>query len=428
MKRHATRLNPFRATTKQIQETTLQSELESMIAPSKSSSSKDTTPLQDIELDIERTPSSYFRRGSSHGIQEVLTEVENQAEKRIIDGFSEINFTLGVTNCFVITYMFAAFPQHLWIIYIFEALIFFPLKARFLIKSKPLNQILYFLDYCWVMNIAGLVALLVVFWGKDAVSEAVRKHVFLAAYGTSCGPLFGSTAVLPFISLIFHHLHSITSVFIHFYPPLLFYILRWNQDLVLQSWPDTFRLDHDISFFPNSTHSFMDTVFGNTMIAYLIWFVPYSAWIITVGMDLPRSSRKKKDKNGEPRKPIYDTVFHANHRNGNCVAMGKVFWGRSEEESKRQNAQNDFEMRDLIVYLVVHFLLAMTSVVVLAYPCYLSKYAHGTFLIILLVACTWRGAKRYTYYSTAMYSRIIRSKFNDQLLALGGEQEIIHEG
>jgi hypothetical protein len=80
------------------------------------------------------------------------------------------------------------------------------------------------------------------------------------------------------------------------------------------------------------------------------------------------------------------------------------------------------------VYLVVHFLLAMTSVVVLAYPCYLSKYAHGTFLIILLIACTWRGAKRYTYYSTAMYSRIIRSKFNDQLLALGGEQEIIHEG
>lgn len=83
---------------------------------------KDTVQamIQPEPPDIEKSPSQHFRHGSSDAIRKVLNEVENESRKRVKDGFSEINFTLGVFNCFIITYMFAAFPQHLWIVYILE--------------------------------------------------------------------------------------------------------------------------------------------------------------------------------------------------------------------------------------------------------------------------------------------------------------------
>jgi hypothetical protein len=49
------------------------------------------------------------------------------------------------------------------------------------------------------------------------------------------------------------------------------------------------------------------------------------------------------------------------------------------------------------------------------YPCYLSKDAHGSFLVVLLIICTYRRLKRYTYYCTAIYARIVRSKFDHHL-------------
>jgi hypothetical protein len=215
-----------------------------------------------------------------------------------------------------------------------------------------------------------------------------------------------------------------TSVFIHFYPPLLFYILRWNADEVLAAWPNMFHLDHDIEFF--SSNAFVGTVFGNTIIAYLMWYIPYCIWIFSVGLDLPRQTRQKTGADGKPRSAKFDTVFHTNHRKGNCIAIGKLFWGRPVEESKKQIANNDFELRDLVAYMILHFIAAVTSILILAYPSYLSKYAHGTFLVILLIITTWRGAQRYTYYSTEMYSRLIKSKFNDELQE--NDQGIIHEG
>jgi len=374
-----------------------------------------------VAEDIERTPgerttSQAFRQGSRTAVQKVLEEVEKQGKLRVENGFSQVNFSLGVLNCFLITYVFAAFPQHLWILYVVEGLILFPLKVKFLWQGKPLNQIYYLLDYCWIMNIVGLFALVALVTGKDVFSDVFRKHLFLAAYGTACGPLVGATSVLPFISLIFHDLHSMTSVFIHFYPPLLFYILRWRPDEVLASWPNTFYLEYDdISFF--SKDQFIGTVFGNTMIAYMAWFVPYFSWQWFIGLDLPRSKRTKTLQDGSPAPTVYDTVFHSNWRK-ECVSKGKLFWNRPEDVSKKQAASNDFEVRDFVVYMGLHFLCALFATVTVAYFSYLSKYIHGAVLVFLVMICIWRGAKRYTYYSTEMYAQVIRKQF---------AQEIVHQ-
>jgi hypothetical protein len=368
---------------------------------------------QTIRQGIDRTPSVAYREGTKEAIERVLEEVEEQALKRVRDGFSEVNFTIGVLNCFFILTMFNVYPQHLWIVYIAEAFFLFPAKFRCLIKAKPLNQAFYYLDLCWFMNILGVIALALLFLGKERISDDLRKQLFLGAYGTACGPLLGATATLPFVSLVFHHLESMTSVFIHFYPPLLFYILRWKVDAVQEAWPDAFDLDYEIVFWPQG--SFTGCVFGNTMIFYLCWFIPYFFWQLFYGLDLPRSERRTKLPDGSPAPAVYDTVYHANMRNGLCVMIGEVLWKRPKEVSLDHVKTNDFEMRDFLFYMGWHFFSGLLSTILMAYPCYLSRYTHAAFLWILATLCTFRGSKRYTYYSTKMYARIIRKHFANEI-------------
>lgn len=76
-----------------------------------------------------RSPSVAYREGTKEAIERVLETIEEQAEKRIKDGFSELNFTLGVLNCFFIEFVFTVYPQHLWVVYLIEGLYLFPYKS-----------------------------------------------------------------------------------------------------------------------------------------------------------------------------------------------------------------------------------------------------------------------------------------------------------
>jgi hypothetical protein len=376
-------------------------------------SKKGTVSTRDDD-ELSRTPSVAYRQGTREAIERVLEQVEYQAEKRVRDGFSEFNFTLGVLNCFFGFFVFSTFPQHFWILYLMEAFYLFPAKVKFWISAKPLNQIYYSFDFCWVMNFAAVSGFAILFIAKQSIPDNVRKQLFLAAYGTACGPLTAATALLPFVSVLFHNRDTMTSFFIHFFPPLLFYAMRWEKDVIKQAWPNTFDLDYDIEFWPNNG-SFTNCVFGNTIICYLIWYVPYIIWQLTIGLDLPRTTRHKKQSDGTPTPTIYDTVYHSTMRNNLYVTLGKVLWNRPKEVSMEHVKTNDFELRDFQVYMGLHLLNGILSVIVLAYPCYLNKYVHGAFLWILFAICTFRGAKRYTYYSTKMYAKIIRKHFADEI-------------
>lgn len=384
--------------------------------------SNSTAEVEGEQDNLQDEVAAAYREGSDTAVRKVLAEVEKQAERRIKSGFGEVNFTLGVLNCIAIVYVFAAFPQHFWILYIVEGFILTAMKLSLLIRNKPLNQALYYLDFCWIMNFLGIIGLIVLFAGKNSVSSIYRKHLFLAAYGISCGPLLGSTIVLNFVALIFHDVTSMTSVFIHVYPTLLLYVLRWRSDSVMEAWPDTFELDYEVIFFPGgkSKTPFLETVFGNTILLYLAWSVVYTVWQLLIGLDLPRTPRHKRSSNGDSAPAEYDTVFHSTMRQGLAIRMGKMFWNRSVEESKRQAKNSDFETKDFLVYMFFHLLASLAAILVLAYPCSLSPYVHGSFHILLAITVTWRGAKRYTYYSTAMYSNLIRKQFLNSSEEEGG--------
>jgi len=375
---------------------------------------KGTNGLEDGE-DVDSQAQSIreaYRKGTSAAIRNVIDEIDRQAKKRVESGFNEISFTLGVSNCFLIIVFFCNYPEHFWLLYFIQGLYFFPVKFMELMRKVP-NQVFYLLDFCWIMNFLGIISLVILMFSRG-ISRYVHKVLFHAAFGIACGPLLGSTMSLPFVSLIFHDVSSMTSVFIHIFPPLLFYCMRWNADDVKDSWPNTFLLDYEVNFFPKPGLSFEETVFGSTIIFYFLWFVPYTAWQLVVGLNLPKNEGK------------YDTVFHSNMRDGACGMMGKTLWNRSSADSLKQSKTNDFEFRDFVAYMTIHVIAFLTSLLILAYPCSLSRYAHGTLLSICAVICVWRGSKRYTYYSTKMYSQLIRKQFSDDLIPQedeGGSKE-----
>jgi hypothetical protein len=343
------------------------------------------------QTEVKNAPfQSDYDRGSHDAILEVLDRVEEEGQRRVKDGLNEINFTIGVLNCLLIISVFAAFPQHFWILYILEALVLLPMKFLDLWRAKPLCSVFYLLDYCWCINyvgVVGLVLLICFSWSQD-----VHKIFLFAAYGTACGPLLGACGALPFVALVFHDVSVMTDVFIHIFPPMLVYTLVWQKDKILLAWPDTFDLDYDINFFPTADST--SSVLGSTLLLYFIWLIPYVVWMTTRGIDLPKRG--------------YDTVFHSTLRKGLCTVIGSVIWGRPEEVSKKQIMNDDFEKRDLYIYFFGHFVLSVGAFLFIAYPCFKSKIIYGVILTSMTVISVYKGALRYRYYSTDMYANIIR--------------------
>jgi hypothetical protein len=356
-----------------------------------------------------------FNELSPETVKTILHELEVTAAKRVNDGLNRFNFTFGVANTHLIVYMWAIYPQHFWILYLIEASFFLSFRFYKLCNKKPLNQALHFVDFCWFTSISFYIFFCIVLFAgghQKMFSEVFREEFFLLAFGVACGPLMGALIITP-LPLIFHNNETMASVFIHFFPPLQLYILRWNSSVMKEVWPTFWFSDFDFSnFWPQG--QFTRSIFGNSLIFYFCWAVPYMIFQLCIGLDLPRTHRRRKHKNGQPMVAKYDTVYHYNMREGGqqCIWQGKLFWKRSEEESLRMMENNEYELRDFFVYMFLHFLGVFISIIVLAYSCTLSKYIHVAWLLGLFLVVIMRGANRYVYYSTKMYTSIIKKQFS----------------
>ena len=360
-----------------------------------------------------------FHTAEVETIHKVLDRIDQIATKRRNEGFNETNFTIGVLNCLLTVYIFGKYPQHFWLFYLVQGFYLIPGRVYYSWTRKPLNEVLYYVDYCWVMNMIGGSILLYILpaW---TVSHEVRRQLYITALGVACGPLLGASATLPFVAVLFHDTVAMGGLFIHILPPMLTYTFMWHTDAIHKAWPELFKLDYfdDLQFFPDDTYfvipgTGLGTIAGNTIALYFMWFIPYVSWMLLIGLDLPRKNRKNKD--GSVVVPKYDTVFHATVRGGFCATMGSALWDRPRSVSQQQMENDDYEVRDFIVYMGLHAFFINLAVYTLAYPCYRSQNAHKILLILITVICVKRGAQRYTYYSTNMYGRMVRKDFADLL-------------
>ena len=72
---------------------------------------------------------------------------------------------------------------------------------------------------------------------------------------------------------------------------------------------------------------------------------------------------RRKWKMGSQHLPNMILSFIPIIEMGVVSRLEKYFFKRSVEDSKKQVAQNDFELRDLVVYLAIHVLCFLTSLV-----------------------------------------------------------------
>lgn len=318
----------------------------------------------------------------------------------------EWKFTLGLMNCLLIAYVFGACPQHFWILYIIETVYWMSSKFVGMWNAKPLCEIYYYLDFCWIMNLMGLCLFVAfVFFGQYVTPEH-RRQLFLAAYGIAAGPVFMAAMALPFVSFLFHDVNTMANLVIHLMPTMLMYVMKYYPESMQSTYPQFFDLAYvdDMTQIPfyNSNNDDKASVARNATIAYFVWFVPYVIWMLCMGgMQLPSKTH-------------CDTVFHSLWRGGPCELIGKLVWKRPTKISHEQSLTNTFETRDFLLYMTGHAVACtMLGVLVLARICHSNQVGHFICLIIAVLICAKRGAERYTYYTTAMYGHRIRKHFNN---------------
>lgn len=232
--------------------------------------------------------------------------------------------------------------------------------------------------------------------------------VWKALLGVSCGPLMGANIVLPFVSCLFHDLNTMSGLFIHLLPPMVVYTFMWHTNDIRRCWPDIFHLTYmeELEFVPTLK---LGGVLGNATILYLFWCIPYIVFMLAMGgIDLP----KKYQKDGVTLKhPKWDTVFHSTMRQGVCVVIGKVFRGRTKSQSLKLNEDSNYDLTDFYLYMMFHMIASLASIVVIAYPCFTCQRFHIFVLAFATFLAVTRGASRYTYYTTKMYSKSLRREF-----------------
>merc|ERR1712070_677952 len=121
--------------------------------------------------------------------------------------------------------------------------------------------------------------------------------------------------------LLFHDVDQTVSVFIHFFPALVFYTLRWQYSRLNAKWPSLFYRGpfDDIEMWEIVLYA---------VAFYLLWFIPYFVWMLLGGSRLPQNQtfdtclglNKRRRQTSNVNTP-HDTVFHFNMRD---ITFGKI--------------------------------------------------------------------------------------------------------
>ena len=154
------------------------------------------------------------------------------------------------------------------------------------------------------------------------------------------------------------------------------------------------------------------------IIQYFTWITLYSLWQILIGIDLPRKHRRTKLKNGMPAPTVYDTSFHANMRESMCMVYGTYLWKRPAEESQRMIDENDFELKDFGIYMILHFVGVMATLICIAWPCYHSQTFHAVMMVVALLVVIIKGAIFYNNVMTVVYADIVQESVETELRKL----------
>ncbi|KAJ3185034.1 hypothetical protein HDU87_002600 [Geranomyces variabilis] len=276
-------------------------------------------------------------------------------------------FVIGVTNMWVTSLLLGMAPRSLPAFYLCKIVVL--LTTRLVVYRR--KRFHYFMfDMCYYVN--ALLVLLILFPGS-------HPNLFCATWGLANGPVLVAIAAWR-NSLVFHSLDKITSLLIHFDPPLTLFAMRWvvvasssggssssASASALSQWvPEWAYPRHLLAFSEEMDVGFSQMV-GISVAMYVFWQAVYWVFVWTM----------RADK----------------------IAAGyatSTTWMLSNPKSlmsrlARRVAPPQYRPA---VFMLVQLLYTLLTVTV-TYVFYKSRVAHGAALVVSLGFATWNGAGYY---------------------------------
>ncbi|KAJ3157492.1 hypothetical protein HDU86_003384 [Geranomyces michiganensis] len=244
-------------------------------------------------------------------------------------------------------------------------------------------------DMCYYVN--ALLVLLILFPGS-------HPNLFCATWGLANGPVLVAIAAWR-NSLVFHSLDKITSLLIHFDPPLTLFAMRWVvKDGLTPSWvPAWMYPRHLLAFSEEMVNVGFGQMVGMSVAMYVFWQACYWVFVWTMRADKIASGYATST-----------TWMLSNPKS----LMSRV----------AQRVAPDAPAYRPAVFMLVQLAYTVLTVTV-TYVLYKSPVAHGAALVVSLGFATWNGAGYYFDVFSRRYVRELED-LERELAGLGKKEEV----
>ncbi|CAO3698865.1 unnamed protein product [Rhizopus stolonifer] len=274
----------------------------------------------------------------------------------------KVSFVVGVGNACVAPALAIRYPNSIPAYYSIQMVIL--LVLRYVIyRSKRWHYFVF--DMCYFVNLMAMIFL----WLKPD-----SPFLLIATFAMTNGPV--AWAIITWRnSLVFHSLDKVTSVFIHIFPPLVMYCLRWMPELMKDVYCDNqlfvkeYRDNRYPAFKEVSTIDIQQITIYSTL-AYSIWQALYYVFIM-VG--------KKEKVDAGIRLTSYSWLLNDTHGKKGFIQKTAFLFG--------EKYKMEMFMLLQLIYNVV------TSVP--TFYLYQHFWLHTIFLIGMFAVSVWNGANYY---------------------------------
>ena len=335
--------------------------------------------------------------------------------------FDKIAFTLGLLNILACEYFLVKLPTYFWLWY---SLVIPLLILTRISHFKSLGWQYFLLDFCYFVLFCVFVNLYIF-----SDSQLFFKVCFIYANG----PLTWAIVIWR-NSLVFHDYDKITSVYIHFFPCLLYYAGRWyghnsislfKSSSFIPSFSSGFSYISSSSINMNEMEYVGDTM-GNCVASdrmaifydkltysdYLVAALGYLFWQICYFTKTEIMDKMKLDSRPDLLTSLRwmssdKKNFFAKFVLGICKRLG--FLKLDEHFDSNTMKTKMIFMGAQFIYSVVTFLPTLIL--------YNSQLCHGLFIIFIFLASAFNGASFYIEVFSKVYQLKIDKLLQIKMLA-----------
>lgn len=281
---------------------------------------------------------------------------ENLKKPTFIKMRDKIAFTIGVANTCFSPLIAGLWPQVLPLVYTIQALCLISLRF-FIYKRKHWHYFIY--DLCYFINLLTLIYL----WIFPS-----SKILFSVCYTLCHGPL-ALAIILWRNSLVFHSFDKMTSIFIHMYPLLTMFTIRWLLPVEIQH--QRYPAIGDIGpKLPVGTSIFYTVIF------YVIWQTLYYVFIVY--------GRREKVQSGS-RVTSYTWL----------LSDKKGFVAHLVEKLGLGGPNGEISIYKILFFFLLQFAYMLLSILPVSLLYYQYKYVNMAFVCFVFIVSIFNGASFY---------------------------------